>query len=145
MPGAGVMLAPIGFGGARNIRSGRSPPGRCVAEEPAFRWYIEEKAHFGALERRRGYRRTNHMRTDRFAISNVAGALIWVGMDCAAAYYLGRELARFAARIEIVFACLVLVAILVFTIVVSRYGRKLEADAERALPGSLEPPLGRAG
>ncbi len=79
----------------------------------------------------------NHMRGDRFAIANVTGAVIWVGMEAGAAYYLGKELARSAVWIEVGVACCVILAFAVFALVVKRYGSKLAADAERALPGPL--------
>ena len=77
----------------------------------------------------------NDMRFDRFLIATVAGAVIWIGVDCTAAYFLGHELKRVAAWAGIVIGALVVLVALALVLITSRYENELALRAERALPG----------
>jgi membrane protein DedA with SNARE-associated domain len=79
----------------------------------------------------------NRMPASRFILPNVAGGIMWVGIECAAAYFLGRELRRFAAWFGIALGLCVLLAIVILVVFLQRYEKQLALAAEAALPARL--------
>lgn len=80
-----------------------------------------------------------------FSIANVAGAVTWAGIDCFGAYYVGDEITRLAAPVGFALGILVLGVIVALAVVLARHERRLEVEAERALPGPLRPVQARGG
>jgi membrane protein DedA with SNARE-associated domain len=81
----------------------------------------------------------NYMPWGSFWIANVAGAAAWVTMDCLAAYYLGEEVAKLAGPVGIALGVAVVAALVSLPGLLIRHEKRLEAEAERALPGPLRP------
>lgn len=79
----------------------------------------------------------NRMPMRRFILPNIVGGIVWVGIECAAAYYLGGELKRFASWFAIVVGCCVLIALVALAILFRRYEKRLANAAEEALPPQL--------
>lgn len=80
---------------------------------------------------------TNAMTWPRFLVFNAAGAVVWAGLYGVGAYNLGRNIHRFAGPVGAiigVIAVIVIVAVLVF---LRRNEKRLEDEAERALPGPI--------
>jgi membrane protein DedA with SNARE-associated domain len=82
----------------------------------------------------------NHMPWSSFMTANVAGAAAWVGIDCSLAYMFGEALTKLAAPVGVALGLAVVVAIVVLTRFIVRHEQELAIEAERALPGPLEPP-----
>jgi membrane protein DedA with SNARE-associated domain len=81
----------------------------------------------------------NRMPTIPFLLGTTVGAIVWVTVIALMAYYLGDEL-RHQTRAVIGFivsAALVIVAGV--ALVIARFERSLEAQAEREPPGPLPP------
>jgi membrane protein DedA with SNARE-associated domain len=76
----------------------------------------------------------------RFLIYNAAGGIVWSVVYGVAAFYLGTQLERLSRPLSIVLGILAVAAILAFMLFMRRNQRKLEDEAERALPGPLEAP-----
>jgi len=81
----------------------------------------------------------NYMPWGSFWIANVAGAAAWVTMDCLGAYLLGEEVAKVAGPVGIALGALVVGAVVVLPGLLIRHEKRLENEAERALPGPLRP------
>jgi membrane protein DedA with SNARE-associated domain len=84
----------------------------------------------------------NRMNWRDFMAANVTGAIAWVGIDCTAAFFLGKELTKVAAPVGIAVAALVVAILAIGARLLARHERRLAAEAERALPGPLAPPGG---
>jgi membrane protein DedA with SNARE-associated domain len=81
----------------------------------------------------------NRMRWRQFLIANAAGAVLWVIVIGMGAYAFGRTLLRMTGPVAV---CLFLVgaaALIGAGLFVRRHEAELEAEAERALPGPLQP------
>lgn len=81
---------------------------------------------------------TTRMPWRRFFAFNAAGGILWALLYGLGAYLLGQELERLTRPAEVavrVIAGLVIIAALVF---LARNEKRLEAEAERALPGPLD-------
>lgn len=76
----------------------------------------------------------------KFLIFNAAGGTIWALGYGVGAYVLGQQLNRVSRPFEIVAAALAVVAIIAFAIFLRRNERRLEDEAELALPGPLQAP-----
>ena len=76
----------------------------------------------------------------RFLVFNAAGGVVWALAYGIGAYLLGQQLNRLSRPFEFVAAGLAVVAIVVFAVFLRRNERRLEDEAERALPGPLEAP-----
>lgn len=74
----------------------------------------------------------------KFLIFNAAGGTIWALGYGVGAYVLGQQLNRVSRPFEIVAAALAVVAIIAFAIFLRRNERRLEDEAELALPGPLQ-------
>jgi membrane protein DedA with SNARE-associated domain len=87
---------------------------------------------------------TTRMPWWRFFAFNAAGGILWALLYGIGAYLLGTQLDRISRPVEVVAgiaAALVIVAFLVF---LARNEKRLEAEAERALPGPLDMTRGPA-
>jgi membrane protein DedA with SNARE-associated domain len=82
----------------------------------------------------------NRMPWPSFMVANVAGAVAWVTFDAVGAYLIGKELARFAAHVGIALGLVVLALLAIVARLIAGHERELAAQAERALPGPLQPP-----
>ena len=81
---------------------------------------------------------TNRMRWPPFLLFNALGGIVWATVYGLGGYFLGANIHRLVGpigTITIVLAALIIIASLVF---VWRNERKLEEEAEKALPGPLE-------
>jgi membrane protein DedA with SNARE-associated domain len=72
--------------------------------------------------------------------ANVAGAAAWVGIDCSLAYMFGEALTKLAAPVGVALGLAVVVVIVLLTRFIVRHEQEIAIEAERALPGPLEPP-----
>jgi membrane protein DedA with SNARE-associated domain len=81
---------------------------------------------------------TNRMPWPRFLVFNAAGAVVWATLYGVGGYVLGNNIHRFAGPVGfalVVVAALVFVA---FVVYLRRNERRLEEEAEQALPGPLD-------
>ena len=76
----------------------------------------------------------NGMEWRRFLLFNALGAIVWAGGYGIAAYAFGEQLTDTLHKAGIVLACAAAVVIAAF-VGARRYERRLEDEAERALPG----------
>ena len=89
---------------------------------------------------------TTRMPWRRFLVFNASGGILWATLYGGAAYFLGREIDRLSRPLAISFAIAAVIVIAIGVLVVRLNVSRLEADAERALPGPLQgypggPPL----
>src|SRR5712692_9118469 len=81
---------------------------------------------------------TNRMRWPGFLLFNALGGIVWATLFGVGGYFLGDNIHRLTGPVAIttiVLAVLVILALLVF---VRRNWQRVEAEAERALPGPLD-------
>lgn len=81
----------------------------------------------------------SRMAWSRFLIANAAGSAVWATSYGLAAWGLGKGVDRLAEPVGIAIGAAVAVAVLVGLIHLRRHEARLEAEAERALPGPLRP------
>lgn len=81
---------------------------------------------------------TNRMPWPRFLIFNAAGGIMWATIFGLGGYILGNSVHRLAGPFGAVAAVLAAIVIVVSLIVVRRNEKRLEDEAERALPGPLD-------
>lgn len=81
---------------------------------------------------------TNRMPWSRFLFFNAAGGILWATIFGLGGYILGDNVHRFAGPFGIVAAVLAAIIIVVSLIFLRRNQQRLETEAERALPGSLD-------
>jgi membrane protein DedA with SNARE-associated domain len=77
----------------------------------------------------------NRMSWRSFMVANVAGAVVWVGIDCTGAYLLGEELTKLAAPVGIALGAIVVAIIVAGAWFIARHEKELAVEAERALAG----------
>jgi membrane protein DedA with SNARE-associated domain len=80
---------------------------------------------------------TNRMRWPRFLLFNAAGGIVWATLYGLGGYLLGDNIHRLVGPVGIVLLVLAVLLILVGIVVVRRNEKRLEDEAERALPGPL--------
>jgi membrane protein DedA with SNARE-associated domain len=80
----------------------------------------------------------NRMPWRRFLAYNAAGGILWAALYGVGAFVLGQTIQRFAGPVGIALGIGAAVVVLAFLIVLARNERRLEAEAERALPGPLD-------
>jgi membrane protein DedA with SNARE-associated domain len=80
----------------------------------------------------------NRMPWAQFLIANVVGAFAWASVFGFAAYLLGHEVEHVAGPIMIVIGIIVVIALVIGAVFISRHEAQLIAEAERALPGPLK-------
>jgi membrane protein DedA with SNARE-associated domain len=87
----------------------------------------------------------NRMRWRRFLVFNAGGGVIWATLYGLGGYVFGRSVHRFAGPLGIAVAAIVVIAAIALWIVFRRHEKRLEAAAERALPGPLAAARRRPG
>jgi len=80
----------------------------------------------------------NRMRWPRFLAFNAAGGILWATIYGLGAYTLGANVHRFVGPVGIVLGVIAAIAIIVGLVLLWKNEKRLEAEAERALPGPLE-------
>ena len=81
---------------------------------------------------------TNRMHWLRFVIANAAGGICWAVLWGVSAYLLGNEITRVGRPLQIGFIVAGAVAAVIGILFVRTHAKRLEAIAEKALPGPLE-------
>jgi membrane protein DedA with SNARE-associated domain len=82
----------------------------------------------------------NRMAWARFAVFNAAGGTLWATVYGCGAYLLGRGIEHVAKPVGIAVGVVLVLAIIAGVMFLRRHEARLQADAERALPGPLQPP-----
>jgi membrane protein DedA with SNARE-associated domain len=75
----------------------------------------------------------NRMPWASFMSANVAGAVVWVAIDCTGAYLFGEELTKLAAPVGFALGAVVVAIIVIAARFVARHEKELAIEAERAL------------
>jgi membrane protein DedA with SNARE-associated domain len=91
---------------------------------------------------------TNRMRWPGFLLFNALGGIMWATLYGLGGYFLGDHIHRLTGPVAITSIVLATLVIIAFLIFVRRNEQRLEAEAERALPGPLDaypPQAGRQG
>lgn len=83
---------------------------------------------------------TTKMRYRRFLVFNASGGIIWAAIYTFLAYYAGNFLTRVSTPVDVAFASVALIVIVVGILVMRRHMAALTAKAEEAYPGPLAPP-----
>ncbi len=89
---------------------------------------------------------TNRMRWPGFLLFNALGGIVWATLYGLGGYFLGDNIHRLTGPVAITSIVLATLVIIAFLIFVRRNEQRLEAEAERALPGPLDgysPKVGR--
>ncbi len=81
---------------------------------------------------------TNRMRWPAFLVFNALGGILWALIYGTGAYFLGHNIHRFTGPFGIATLVLGVLAIIASLIFISRNERRLEDEAEKALPGPLD-------
>src|SRR5256885_16269179 len=81
---------------------------------------------------------TNRMRWPGFLLFNALGGIVWATLFGLGGYYLGDSIHRLTGPVAIACTVLATFIIIAFLIFVHRNEQRLEAEAERALPGPLD-------
>ncbi|HJU15287.1 MAG TPA: DedA family protein [Stellaceae bacterium] len=81
----------------------------------------------------------NHMAWARFLVANAAGAVVWATVYGLAAWVLGKKISQLAEPVGIAIGVVVVLGFVVGLVYLRRHEARLEAEAERALPGPLRP------
>lgn len=76
----------------------------------------------------------------RFVAFNAAGGICWALLYGIGAYLLGGQLSRLTRTADLAVGAVAAAVVVAFLVFVGRNERRLEAEAERALPGPLELP-----
>jgi membrane protein DedA with SNARE-associated domain len=80
----------------------------------------------------------NHMPWHRFVRFNALGSILWAILYGAGGYLLGDTVNRLTGPLEVITVVVWLLMLVVFFLFMRRYEQRLEDEAERALPGSLD-------
>ncbi len=80
---------------------------------------------------------TNRMRWPDFLLFNALGGIVWATLVGTGGYYLGDTIHRLKGPFSIITFVLATLVTVAFMVFVSRNEKRLEAEAERALPGPL--------
>src|SRR6266852_7150834 len=81
---------------------------------------------------------TNRMRWPRFLLFNALGGIIWATLYGLGGYLLGANVHRLVGPVGIVTVVLAVFLIIAAFVIVRRNEQRLEDEADRALPGSLD-------
>jgi membrane protein DedA with SNARE-associated domain len=81
---------------------------------------------------------TNRMHWAHFVVANASGGVCWAVFWGVAAYLLGNEIDRVGRPLQIGFIAAGVLAAVIGVLFVRTHAKRLEATAERALPGPLE-------
>jgi membrane protein DedA with SNARE-associated domain len=82
---------------------------------------------------------TNHMTWPRFLIFNAAGAIVWAALYGVGAYFLGKHIRNLAGPVGAAIGVIAAIVIVVWVIFIRRNEKRLEEEAERAIPGPIRP------
>lgn len=80
---------------------------------------------------------TNRMPWPRFLVFNAAGGILWATVYGVAGYELGANIERIRGPVGIVTAVIAAIIIIAVLVFLRRNEKRLEEEAERALPGPL--------
>lgn len=83
----------------------------------------------------------NGMGWRRFLLFNLAGGVLWAALYGGAGYLLGAAVQRIAGPVGIGLAILAVGVIVAVAVLLRRHEAQLAAEAERAFPGPLAPPV----
>lgn len=75
-----------------------------------------------------------------FLAYNAAGGIVWSGIYALGFYYIGRSLESVRGPVDYALGALAVVVVIGGIVWIRRHTKRLEAEAERAYPGPLEPP-----
>jgi membrane protein DedA with SNARE-associated domain len=75
---------------------------------------------------------------DRFLLFNAAGGILWATLYGVGGYALGDNIHRLTGPVGITTVVLAILAIIASLIFLRRNEERLEAEAERAMPGPLD-------
>jgi membrane protein DedA with SNARE-associated domain len=81
----------------------------------------------------------NRMEWRRFLLANTAGAILWASVVGFGAYFLGRAVMHVTRPVGIALAAVALAVIIGALLFVRTHEAELQTEAERALPGPLQP------
>jgi len=81
----------------------------------------------------------NRMDWRRFLLANTAGAILWASVVGFGTYFIGRAVMNVTRPVGIALAAAALMVIVGALLFVRAHEAELEAEAERALPGPLQP------
>ncbi len=81
---------------------------------------------------------TNRMTWPRFLIFNALGGIVWATIYGLGGYLLGKNIQRFTGPVGTVLIILTVIAIIAFLIFVHFNEQRLEDEAEKEFPGSLD-------
>ncbi len=81
---------------------------------------------------------TNRMRWPGFLLFNALGGIVWATLFGLGGYFLGDSIHRLTRPVAITTIVLATLVIIAFLVSVRRNEQRLEAEAERALPGPLD-------
>jgi hypothetical protein len=81
---------------------------------------------------------TNRMPWPGFLLFNALGGIVWATLFGLGGYYLGNSIHRLTGPVAIASIVLATLCIIAFLIFVRHNEQRLEAEAERALPGPLD-------
>jgi len=82
----------------------------------------------------------NYMAWRRFVVFNAAGGILWATLYGSGAYALGRQIEHVAKPVGLALAAAAAVLVIGGLMFLRRHEARLEAEAERAMPGPLRPP-----
>jgi membrane protein DedA with SNARE-associated domain len=80
----------------------------------------------------------NRMDWRRFLVFDALGAIVWASAYGAGAYVFGEKLVNSLGHLGVIFGVVVAAFVIAAFTVACRYERRLEDEAERALPGPLD-------
>ena len=83
---------------------------------------------------------TNRMHWRRFLAFNAAGGIVWAASWGTVAYLLGSQINRLSTPVDIAFGVLGGIVLIAGILLIRAQEKRLEAAAEKALPGPLEGP-----
>ncbi len=81
---------------------------------------------------------TNRMRWPEFLLFNALGGILWSTIFGLGGYFLGKSIDRFTGPFGIVSLVLAVIIIIAALIFIARNESRLEDEAEKAMPGSLD-------
>lgn len=82
----------------------------------------------------------NRMPWPRFLVFNASGGIVWSTLYGLGAYYLGQQIERVLGPVGLALLAIAIVLVVIGLVLLRRHEKRLEAEAERALPGPLVPP-----
>jgi len=80
---------------------------------------------------------TNRMTWSRFLFFNAAGGIVWSGLYGLGAYFLGHHIHRLAGPVGAAIGIIAVIVVVAWIIFLRRNEKRLEDEAERALPGPI--------